>query len=134
MNTHVSPLRALAASWIRYLPQQRDHAQLLEQRCVERNFVQSIENFARGSRGAGSLDGINRDKQCVLRFALAYEGRDCRIARIAAIPIGFSFDFDGLEYRRQTGRGQENVGRNLRVAKDAAATGADIGSCYKQPD
>src|SRR5215475_1758696 len=97
MNTHVSPLRALAASRIRYLPQKRDHAQLLEQRGVERNFVQSIENFARGSRCAGPLDGIDRDKQCVLGFALAYEWRDRRIAGIAAIPIRLSFDFDGLE-------------------------------------
>src|SRR4029450_4822843 len=102
MNAHVSPLRSLAASRIRYLPQQRDHAQLLEQRGVERNFVQPIENLARRSRSAGPLDRINCDKQCVLRFALANEGRDCRIAGITAIPIGLSFDLNCLEYRLET--------------------------------
>ena len=41
------PARAFAASGIGHLAQQRDHAQLLHQRRIERHFVEPIEDLAR---------------------------------------------------------------------------------------
>src|SRR5262245_21890089 len=134
MNTHVRPLCSLTASWICYLAQQGDHSELLEQRGVERNLVQAIENFAGSSGRAGAFDGINGDKKCVLRFTLADERRDCRVAGIAAVPIWLSVDFDSLKQRRQTGRGQKDLGRNLGVAENAPTAGSNAGRGPKQAD
>jgi hypothetical protein len=134
VNTHICPLRALAAPRIGDLPQQRNHAQLLEQRGVERNFVQPVENFARRSRRAGPFDGIDGDEKRILRLAFADERRDRGIAGIASIPIGLALNFNGLEQGRQTRRRQKNVGRNLGVAKNAPASGPDIGGRDKQFD
>ena len=69
-----------------------------------------------------------------MRFALADERGNCRITGVAAIPIGLAFDFDRLEHRRQAGRSEEHLGRNLRVAKYAAAARSNVGGGYKQSD
>src|SRR5262249_20270376 len=50
MDAHPRPFASLGAAGVRDLPQQRDHAQLLEQRGVERDLVQPVEDFAGGAR------------------------------------------------------------------------------------
>src|SRR5262245_11197926 len=47
MNAHLGPFASLGTPRVHDLPQKRDHAQLFEQRCIERHLVQSIEDFAR---------------------------------------------------------------------------------------
>src|SRR5262245_38296529 len=73
MNAHLGPPASLGAPRVRDLPQQRDHAQFLEQRGVERDFVQAVEDFARGTRCPGSFDRVDGDEKRVLRIAVAYE-------------------------------------------------------------
>jgi hypothetical protein len=50
---------ALAISSIGHPPQDCDHAQLLQQRGIERNLVQTVEDVARGTWRAGALDRID---------------------------------------------------------------------------
>src|SRR5262249_44975333 len=79
MNAPLRTFAYLGDPRIHDLSQDRDHAQLLEQRGVERNFVQPVEDFARGARCPGSLDRVDADEKRVLRIALAYERRDRRV-------------------------------------------------------
>ena len=41
-----------------------------------------------------------------------------RVAHIAAVPIGLAVDLDGLEQRRQAGRGHDMVGGELGAVED----------------
>ncbi len=70
---------------------------------------------------------IDLDQDHVERVALAHQRRDRRIADVAAVPIGLAVDLDRLEHRRQAGRGEQHVGRDVLVAEHAAAPGVDIG-------
>ena len=86
-----------------------------------------------------TLDGVDLDKNRVLRAAFAHERRDGRIACVAPIPVRFPVDFDGLEQGRQTCRSEQYVRAELSVAKHAASPGPDIGrgdeefdGCFRQ--
>src|SRR5215471_10644770 len=134
MNAHLGPFATLGAPGVRDLPQQRDHAQLLEQRGVERDLVQPIEDLTRGARRPGSFDRVDGDEKRVVRVALAHERRDRRVAGVAAIPIGRAIDLDRTEERRQAGGGEQDVGCQLGVAKHAPAAGVNVGRRHEQPD
>src|SRR5579871_1313401 len=92
MYPHIGPLASLAMPSVRDLPQQRDHAQLLEQCSIERDLVQPIEDFARRARGPGAFDRIDGYEKRVLRIGLAHERRDRRVSGVAAIPKGLAVD------------------------------------------
>src|ERR1051326_3112434 len=63
MNAHLGPVASLGAAGVGDLAQQRDHAQLLEQRGVERDLVEPVEDLARAGRRAGPLDRVDGDEQ-----------------------------------------------------------------------
>src|SRR5579863_10026740 len=132
MNTHLGPVAPLGAPRIRNLAQQRDHAQFLQQRSVERDFVQPVEDFARGAWRARSVEWIDGDEKSVLRLALADERGDRRVAGVAAIPIGLAIDLDRLEKSRKAGGRKQNLGRKLRVAKHPPATGVYVCRRHEQ--
>jgi len=83
MDAHFGPPRALPVAGIRGLAQQGDHAQLLEQHSVERDFVEPVHDLGRRPWRARALDGINLDEYRVLRLAIAHKRRDGRIAGVA---------------------------------------------------
>ena len=117
------------------LPQQRHHAQLLQQHRVERHLVQAVEDVARRARRARALDRIDlRRGSCRCDLHSRTSGVMVGIAGIAAVPIGLAIDLDRLEHGRQAGRGQQHVGRDLGVAEHAAAAGADVGRGDEQLD
>src|SRR5262250_972988 len=121
MNAHLGPVASLRTPRVRDLPQQCDHAQLLQQRGVERDFVQPIENFTRRAWRARSVERIDGNEKRVPRLALAYERRDRRVAGVAAIPIRLAIDLYRVEESRKAGGRKQNVGRKLGVAKHAPA-------------
>src|SRR5215831_9748230 len=134
VDAHLGPVASLGVPCVHDLPQHRDHAQFLEQRGVERDLVQPVEDFARGARRPGSFDRVDRDEKRVLRLAVAYERRDRRVAGIAAIPIRLAIDLDRMEESRQAGGRKQDIGRNLGVAKHAPTAGVNVGRRHEQPD
>ena len=70
----------------------------------------------------------------ILRLALPDERRDRGIARIAAVPVGFAVDLDGLEHRGQTSRGEQNLRCNSVVPEDPTASGPNIGRSDEEFD
>src|SRR5436853_478383 len=84
-----------------------------------------IEDLARRTWRALAFDGIDRNKQCIVRCTFAYQWGDGRIARIAAVPIGLAVDLYGLKQRRQAGGRQQHIRRELIVSEYAAAASAN---------
>src|ERR1700677_4958203 len=121
-------------SWICSLTQQRDHAQLLQERRVEGNLVETVEDIARGPRCIQPLARVDLDQDGIMRVALADKRGDGRIASKTAVPIGLAVDLDSLEHCRKACRGQQDVGRDLAVAKDSPAAGVHICGSDEQLD
>ena len=134
VRAHSGPARALPVSGIGDLPQQRDHAHFLHQRRIEGNLVEPVEDLARRAWRFQPFARIDLHQDGVVRVAFAHQRRKRRIAGIAAVPIGFAVDLDRLEHGRQTSRGKQHVGRDLRVAEDAAAAGTHVGRGDEQLD
>jgi hypothetical protein len=134
MHAHLRPEPALAVAGIGDLAQERHHPQLLQHHGVERDLVQAVQDVGRAARDARALDRVDRNENRVLRFALADEWGQRRIARIAAVPIGLAVDLDRLEHRRQTGGGEQDVGRHGVVLEHFAASRANIGRRDKEMD
>ena len=61
-----------------------------------------------------------------MSVALADQRRDGGIPDEAAIPIGFAVDFDRPEHRRETRRGEQDVGRDVRISKYVSTAGSHI--------
>src|SRR6202022_3870520 len=134
VRAHSSPARAFAVSGVRHLAQQCHHAQLLHQRRVERNLVEPVEDLVCRARRVRPFARIDLHQDGVVGITFAHQRRKGGIAGVAAIPIGLALDLDRLEHGRQTGRGQENIGRDLRIAEDAAAAGPHVGRGDEQLD
>ena len=128
------PEPALAIAGIGDLAQERHHPELLQDHGVERHFVQAVQDVGGAARDARPLDRVDGNENRVLRFALADERGQRRIAGIAAVPIGLAVDLDRLEHRRQTGRGEQDVGRHGVVLEHLAASGAHIGRGDEEMD
>ena len=58
MNAHLRPTGALGMPWIRCLLQHSNHPQLLEQRRIERDLVDAIEDLTRAARRPGLSTGL----------------------------------------------------------------------------
>jgi hypothetical protein len=127
MDAHARPLRAFAIARIGDLPEERHHAQLLQENGIERHLVQPVENLRGRARRFVAIDRIDLNENSVPRLALSNEGGDRRITGIAAVPIRFAVDLYGLEHGGQTGRGKQNVRRNGAVFKHMTAASPDIG-------
>ena len=69
-----------------------------------------------------------------MRFALANERGQRRIAGIAAVPIGLAVDLDRLKHGRQAGRSEQDVRRHGVVLEHFASAGAHIGRGDEQVD
>ena len=63
MHPHACPLSPLAGAGVSDLAQQGNHAQLLQQRGVEGDLVQTIEDLARRAWRALTFDRIDRNEQ-----------------------------------------------------------------------
>ena len=126
MRPHLRPACALARSRIGHLAQQSDHAQFLHQRRIEGNLVEPIEDIRGRARRVRPFARIDLHQDGIVGVAFADQRRDGGIADEAAIPVGFAVDFDRPEHRRQTRRGEQDVGRDVRVSKDAATAGSHI--------
>src|SRR4051812_47300756 len=133
MNSHTGPACTFAPARIRDLTKEGDHAQFLHKRGVEGNFVEAIEYFRRGARRVSALARIDLHQYRVVGVALSHQRCDGRIADIAPVPEKFTVYFNGLKHRRQTGRCQEDVWSDLRIAKNTPAAGADAGGGNEQP-
>ena len=96
--------------------------------------LSAIENVARRAGNLRALHRIDLNQDGIAGFAFPHQRRDRRIARIAAVPIDLAVDLDGLKQRRQAGRSEQHVGRDLAVAEHPAAAGADIGGGHEQLD
>src|SRR6476619_6011138 len=127
VNPHVRPFGAFGTAGVSDLPQQRDHPQLLEQRGVERDLLEPVEDVARRARRPRPLDRIDLDEDRVAGAAFAYQRGDGRVAGIAAVPVALAVDLDGLEHGGQAGRREQHVRGDLAVAKYPAASCADVG-------
>ena len=134
VNAHACPQRALSIARVADLPQQRNHAQLLQQNCIEGDLVEAIEDLPGGLWRARALDGVDLHENCIVRLTFPHQGRDRGVAGIAAVPIILALDFDGLEHGRQTGGGEQHVGRDLTVAEHPALAGTNICGGDKQLD
>src|SRR6185437_13863475 len=97
VNTHVRPSRTLVVGGVSNLAEKSDHPQLLQEHGVEGDFIETVENLARGAQNARSFDRIDLHKNGVLRIALAYQRRNGWISRIAAVPIWLAIDHNRLE-------------------------------------
>ena len=134
MDAHIRPEPALAVAGIGDFPQQGHHLELFQDDGVEGHFIEAVEDFARRARRRDTLDRIDRDQDRVARLGFADQRRQGRIAGIAAVPIGLAVDLDRLEHRRQAGRGEQHVRRDVRVLEHLAATGAHIGGGDEKVD
>src|SRR6478752_5032480 len=121
VDAHAGPLRALAVTRISDLPKHGDHAQLLQQYCVEGHFIQTAENLGRRARGPFTLDRVDLNENGILRFALPNERRDRGITGITSVPVGLAVNVYGLEHGGQTSRGEQNVRRNSIVLEHVTA-------------
>ena len=136
MNAHACPEGALGIAGVGDLPQQRNHAQFLQQNRIEGDLVEAIENVPGGSWRARALDGVDLHENCIVRLTFPHQRRDRGVAGIAAVPIVVALDFDGLEHGRQTGGGEQDIGvisrlRNTRpwpVRTFVAVTNSLIGA------
>src|SRR5262249_35735949 len=101
---------------------------------VEGHFVQAAEDLARRPWRTGPFAGIDLHQDGIAGVALTNERGHGGIARVPAVPVGVTVDLDRLEERWQAGRRKQDVGGNLGVAKDPAASGADVGRGDEQLD
>src|SRR6516225_247207 len=127
VDAHVRPFGVLGIIWLCNLAQQGDHAQLFQQHGIERDLVEPVENVAGRARQPWPFDRIDLNENRILGAAFPHQRRDGGIARVAAVPIAFAIDFDGLEQRGEARRREQHVRRHLVVSKDPAAPGAHIG-------
>ena len=79
----------------------------------------------RGSRCASS--GLRRKTQERGAAGQLGQGHERRVAREAAVPEQRAADLDAVVEPRQTGRGEDHVGRQLVLAEDVAVAGAYLG-------
>src|SRR5262249_20513759 len=86
--------------------------------------VEPVENVAGRARQSRPLDRIDLNENRILRVTFPHQRRDRGVARIAAVPIAFAVDFDGLEQRGKARRREQHVGRDLAVAEHPAAPSA----------
>src|SRR5262245_25406763 len=126
VDAHVRPFGALRIIRLCNLAQQGDHAQLFQQHGIERDLVEPVENVAGRARQALPFDRVDLNENRILGAAFPHQRRDGGIARIAAVPIAFAIDLDGLEQRGEARRREQNVRRDLAVSEDAAASGANV--------
>ena len=146
-----SPSRSMMSPWMRWMriPAQRAPSpppasttwrstaimrSSFEQHGVERDLVHPAGDVAGAARRLAPLGGVDLDEEGVLRVAFAHQRRQRRVAAEAAVPVGLAVDLDRLEHRRQAGRGEEHVGRDLVLAEDAAAAGAHVGGGDEELD
>src|SRR5262245_29035354 len=127
VDPHVRPFRALGIIRLCNLAQQGDHAQLFQQDGVERDLVEPVENVAGRSGRLRTFDRIDLNENRILGAALPHQRRDGGIARVAAVPIAFAIDLDGLEQRGEARRREQHLRRDLAVSEDPAASGANVG-------
>ena len=132
VDAHLGPAGALAVAGVGDLPQQRHHAQLLEQGRIEGDLVDAVDDVTGRARRARALDRIDLNQDRIVRRAVADQRRDGGIARIAAVPIGLAVDLDGLKQRRQAGGGEQHLGRQVGVAENVPAPGVHIGGRDEQ--
>src|SRR4029077_11685793 len=89
--------------------------------------VQPVENLRGRACRFVAFDGVNLNKNGVLRFALPNEGRDRRVAGIATVPVRLAVNFYRLKHGRQAGRGEQNVRRNGAVFEHVTAASPNVG-------
>ena len=86
MNAHLRPARSLGMPWIRRLLQHSNHPQFLEQRRIERDLVDAVEDLTCTAGCAGPIHGVDLHQNRVARDAFAYERCDRRITGVTTIP------------------------------------------------
>src|SRR5262245_40730868 len=127
VDAHVRPFGVLGIIRLCNLAQQGDHAQLFQQYGIERDLVEPVENVAGGARQPWSFDRVDLNENRILGAAFAHQRRDGGIAGVAAVPIAFAVDLDGLEQRGEARRCEQHVRRDLAVSEHPAAPGAYVG-------
>ena len=78
-------------------------------------------------RNVSALERIDLDDDDVGASTPVEKRKQRRIAHVAAVPIGLAVDHDGVEQRRQTGRGHDVIGRQLGTFENLDLAGAYIG-------
>src|SRR5436190_23388377 len=97
---------------------ERDALDLAVQRGAEADLVEAVRDLLHGARDAGAALRLQPDDEDVARFALVDERAQWRIRGEAAIPVRRVADRHRLVERRQAGRGEERLQRDLARAED----------------
>ena len=134
MRAHLRPTRAFALPGIGGLTQERDHSQLLHERRVERNLVETVQDVARSARRVAPFARVDLDKDRVVRVAFANKRRDGRVADVTSVPVRLAVDFYRMKHGRQTRGSEKHVRRDLLVSKHAPAASVDVGGGDEELD
>src|SRR5262249_60741995 len=111
-----------------------DRARVAHERRIEGYLIYAIEDSGRGFGPVWACDRIDVDHDDVAGLTLIDEREDGGIAHIAAVPIGLSIDFHGLEQQRQTGRCHYRVRRDLGIAEEPHLASAHVGGIEEELD
>src|ERR1700726_2030558 len=108
------------------LAQQRNHAQLLQERRVEGDFVEAVQDIACCFWCVPALPRIDLNQDGIMRVALADKRRDSRIPSETAVSIGLTVNLDSPEHRGKARGGQKHLRRDLAVAKDSSTASVHV--------
>src|ERR1700693_1424954 len=111
-----------------------DGAEFRQQRGVEGDLVDAVEDIARRLRRVFAFHRIGLHQKDVVGARGAEQRKQRRIADVAAVPIGLSIDLDGVEQKREAGGRHHHVGGDLVAAEDAHLAGTHIGGGDEQLD
>jgi len=103
-----------------------DSAQFAEQRAIESNLVDAVQDVPRSARRLVAFDRIDLHDDDVFGAGFIEERPERRIAGIAAIPIGRAGDLDSLEQTRQAGRSHDVIGGQLATVKNRGLPREDV--------
>src|SRR5262245_37961664 len=114
------------------LADESDTAQFRHQRRIERNLVYAGHNLVLRFRHLLALHRIDLNKQQVLGLSGANQRVERRIAYVASVPIGLTFDLNSAEQVREAGRSDNHVRGHLLAPEHVEPSGLHIGGGNEQ--
>ena len=111
----------------RHRPHCRDRLHLRNQARVEYDLADALADGRRVARRLRHCIGHELHDDDVARCSGVDHRPQRRIAAVAAVPIRFAIDFDGLEERRQTRRREQRVDGDAVIGDHSGQAGLDVG-------
>src|SRR4051812_5903442 len=105
---------------------ERDYPQFQHERRVEADLVDPVDDAPRGVGYSRALEWIDANDDEIACIRPKVQRRECRIARVSAIPKEVPTDLDSLVGLWEAGRGEQHVSRKLGVPEHTTQSGAHV--------